>query len=123
MISYTVGYYVRPDGTSPARVWIAEQDKSVRPKIHARIEWLRKNGPKVEGTKSFEYIPGPDNGLWELRGVALGWRIVTYHDLDEGRYVLLNGFHKKKKKEQQSDFAKARKLLHEYQELGGFSNA
>ena len=119
---YRVVYYVRPDGTSPVRDWIANQDNSIRPNIRAKIEWLRKNGPKVEGTKSFEHIPGPDNGLWELRNVGLGWRIVTHHDLDEGRFVLLYGFRKKKKKVQRSDFAMARRLLHEYQELGGCSN-
>ena len=119
---YKVVYYARPDGTAPVRDWIAGQDNSVRPGIRAKIERLKEHGPKLEGTKSFEYISGPDVGLWELRDVGLGWRIVTYHDLKADRFVLLYGFRKKKKKEQQADFAVARKLLHEYQEFGGCSN-
>ncbi len=119
---YKVVYYVRPDGTAPVRDWIAKQDNSIRPKIRAKIEWLKEHGPEIEGTKSFEYIPGPDDGLWELRDVGWGWRIITYHDLKVGRFILLHGFRKKNKKEQQADFTIARKLLHEYQELGGCSN-
>src|SRR3989304_1528543 len=101
---YNICYYVRPTGASPVREWIARQDNSIRPNIRTKIEWLRKNGPKVEGTKSFAYISGPDKGLWELRDVGLGWRIVTYYDIEEGRYVLVFGFRKRNKKVQQSDF-------------------
>jgi phage-related protein len=119
---YKVVYYIRPDGTAPVRDWIAGLDNTIHPSIRAKIERLKEHGPKLKGTNSFEYIPGPDNELWELRDVGWGWRIVTYHDLNAGKFVLLHGFRKKKQKKQQADFTLARKLLHEYQELGGCSN-
>ncbi|MFH1087591.1 MAG: type II toxin-antitoxin system RelE/ParE family toxin [Chloroflexota bacterium] len=119
----SVVYHVRPDDSEPVRDWIYAQDGSVRPQIMVKIQRLRLYGQQLEGTKSLVPIRGPDAGLWELKGLGSGWRIVVYYDLSKDRFVLLHGFRKRgKKKDQEAHFAAARELLHEYQKFGGCSN-
>jgi hypothetical protein len=105
-------YYERPDGEKPARDWISAQDNSIKPNIYRKIEDLKSNGLDLLNTRAMDRISGPDNGFYELRNRALGWRIALYFNMKYQTFVLLYGWHKDNnfKKE----IARARDLLHEY---------
>ncbi len=109
---YKVIAYERPDGKQPARDWIVAQDNSIKPNIHRKLDDLRRNGPDILKTKSMDVIAGPDNGFYELRNSALGWRIAVYHNLKYQTFILLHGWHKDNNYER--EIQKSRELLHEY---------
>jgi hypothetical protein len=109
---YNVIPYTRPDGEQPVREWIDAQDNSIKPNIHRKVDDLRKNGPALLNTNSMDIISGPDNGFYELRNRALGWRIAVYYNLKRDIFVLLHGWHKDKNYKR--EIQRARDLLHEY---------
>jgi len=117
---WPVEYYTRPDGSQPAREWISEQDGSIRASIYARIETLGKEGLILRGNgilvsiipkrkKKDKFIPG----FYELKHRGKKWRLATYFDRKEGRFILLRGW-RKHSRIQIEDVDKARELLEEY---------
>ena len=117
---WLVEYYTRPDGSQPAREWISEQDGSIRASIYARIETLGKEGLILRGNgilvsiipkrkKKDKFIPG----FYELKHRGKKWRLATYFDRKEGRFILLRGW-RKHSRIQIEDVDKARELLEEY---------
>jgi hypothetical protein len=105
-------YYERPNGEKPAREWLCAQDNSVRPNIFRKLDDLRIKGLDLLKTHAMDLISGPDNGFYELRNRALGWRLAIYYNQKYDTFVLLHGWHKDKNYER--EIGKARVLLHEY---------
>lgn len=112
MQMYQVIPYTRPNGEQPARDWINAQDNSIKPNIRRKLDDLRKYGTDLIKTNAMDVIAGADNGLYELRNRALGWRIAVYHNLKYQTFILLHGWHKDNNYEREIE--RARYLLHEY---------
>jgi len=117
---WLVEYYTRPDGSQPAREWISEQDNSIRASIYAKIETLGKEGLILRGNgilvtikrkrkKKDKFIAR----FFELKHRGHKWRVATYFDQKEGKFILLRGW-RKHSRIQIGDVDKARELLEEY---------
>ena len=117
---WLVEYYTRPDGSQPAQEWISEQDNSIKRSIRDRIEKLRENGLllarngmlvpiKRKRKKKDKFIAG----FFELKHRGHKWRVATYFDQKEGKFILLRGW-RKHSRIQIGDVDKARELLEEY---------
>jgi len=122
---WPVEYYTRPDGSQPAREWISEQDNSIRDSIRDRIEKLEGNGLLLgrngmlvpirrKRKKRDKFIPG----FYELKHRGKKWRLATYYDRGQNKFILLCGW-RKHKKLQIEDVDKARELLEEYLTIKG----
>jgi hypothetical protein len=109
---YKVISYTRPDGEQPVRDWINAQDNSIKPNIRRKVDDLRKHGLSLLGTNAMDVILGQDNGFFELRNRALGWRIAVYYSLKSATFILLHGWHKDNN--YKKEIQRARILLHEY---------
>jgi hypothetical protein len=109
---YKVIPYTRPDGEQPVRDWINAQDNSIRPNIYRKVDDLRKHGLSLLGTNAMDIVSGPDNGFYELRNRALGWRIAVYCNLQSATFILLHGW--RKDNNYTREIQRARSLLHEY---------
>lgn len=111
---WSVKYYTRPNGHKPLTEWRDSQPKELRADVDARIRRLREEGIEtLIYTKMLDRIAGSDKDLYELRGVALKWRIAFYFDRPLNTFVLLHGWRKQKAKHKR-DIDQARRFLHEY---------
>lgn len=106
---YTIDYYTRPNGNQPARDWLFCLDKRLRAGIVAKIQYLEEHGLVLLGTKMLKSVKG-EHGLYELR--AGQCRVIAYYD-GGNKFVLLNGFLKKRGRER-GKIDEARSLLCEY---------
>jgi hypothetical protein len=104
--------YKRPNGEQPVRDWISSQDNGIKPNIYRKVDDLRKNGLSLLGTNIVDKLAGPDNGFYELRNRALGWRIAFYYHIKNDAFILLHGWHKDNNYKR--EIQRARSLLHEY---------
>lgn len=111
-------WYTRPNGRKPAKDWFDEQDNSIKPSIHVRIDRLKKEGLFLlqnEILKPIRERPGgrivPD--FYELRHISKKWRLAVYHDLKKSIFVLISGW-RKLRPIQQQDVDRALRLLNEY---------
>ena len=115
---YRLCYYVRPNGRCPCKEWREEQDQSIKPSIDARIEQLRRDGPKMLNTEMMVRITrrrARDHfaGFYELRHKGKKWRIAVYYSGETQTIVLLSGW-RKSQRLQKDDVENARMLLREY---------
>ena len=118
---WQVDYYTRPKGRQPAKEWIDNQDNSITPSIHARIQALRMEGillpdsmlvPIREIRRSrgrSSIIPG----FYELKDRGKKWRIATYHDLKKNMFLLFWGW-RKTRESPKREISRAISLLEEY---------
>ena len=109
---YTIDYYTRPNGDQPVANWFDTLDRQKRAVIKDKIQYLGEYGLVLLGTAMLKPVKG-ENDLYELIGGQS--RVIVYYDKGKGgnKFVLLNGFLKKRKREREK-IDEARFLLHEY---------
>lgn len=109
---YKIDYYTRPNGDQPVVDWLDRLDRKSWAVIEAKILYLEERGLELLGTKMLKPVRGERN-LYELKGGQC--RVIAYYDRRKGdnRFVLLNGFLKKRRREREQ-INEARSLLHEY---------
>lgn len=119
---WNVDYYARSNGRKPAKEWIDNQDNSITPSIHARIQALKMEGlllidnGMLVPIKEIRRRRGRSRiipGFYELKDRGKKWRIATYHNLKRDIFVLIWGW-RKTKESPERDIDKARRLLQEY---------
>ena len=106
-----IDYYKDEDGQQPVAEWRDGLDKSSRNNIGAKIGKLRLNGLELLNTNMLKRILGYEADLYELIGGR--YRIATYYDRRDDKFVLLHGF-KKTKQRETLQIEQARRLLHRY---------
>ena len=108
---YTIDYYTRPNGNQPARDWLFCLDKKLKAGIMAKIQYLEECGLELLGAKMLKPVKG-ENDLYELKSGQC--RVIVYYDTRKGhKFVLLNGFLKKGRRER-GKIDEARFLSREY---------
>jgi len=112
VIQHRVLYYTRPSGRQPVAKWRDQQSKLVRADVDAKRRKLAERGLGLLKTEMLDKLSG-DSDFYELRNVGLGWRIAVYFDRAINTFVLLHGF-RKQKRVQQQDIEQARRLLYDY---------
>lgn len=110
---WSTEYYRRPNGRQPLAKFCDRQPKDVQADIEARMRHLAERGLELLKTPMLVRIVGDDKDLYELRGVGLKWRVAVYFDRPLNKFVLLNGWRKKRGK-QVDEIERAHDLLHEY---------
>jgi len=108
---WSVEYYKTSMGRQPVAEWRDELDKSSRNNIAAKIEKLREKGLELLNTNMLTRILGYEADLYELIGGK--YRIATYYDRRDGKFVLLHGFKKTKQRETRQ-IEQAHRRLHRY---------
>lgn len=107
---YQVDYYTRPNGDQPIVDWIDKLEKRSRAVIMAKIQHLEEHGLQLLGTNMLKSVIG-EGHLYELVGGQC--RVIVYYDKQDNKFVLLNGFLKKRRREA-GQINEARDLLSEY---------
>ena len=110
---YTVKYFARHTGEEPLSLFLDELEAYNMAQYHkivTKIEKLEYEGLKLLNTQMMKRISNTDN-LYELRGGQC--RVLVYHDMSKGEFVLLNGFLKKGRRESR-EIEKGLRLLTEY---------
>ncbi|MGB5925294.1 MAG: type II toxin-antitoxin system RelE/ParE family toxin [Dehalococcoidia bacterium] len=107
---YTVDYYTRPNGQTPALEWIDSLNIHEQARILAKVDKLREEGLKLLQTNMMKPVVGRPN-LYELRGGQC--RMILYHEATSDKFVLLHGFLKKRQRETR-EILTACNLLDEY---------
>lgn len=109
---YKVVYYKRISGDQPIIDWLDKLDKRLRARIKAKIQCLEEHGLELLSTNMLKRVTGGSD-LYEL--VAGQSRVMVHYDKEKGdnRFVLLNGFLKKRMRETRH-IKEARYLLREY---------
>jgi len=113
LAAYEIHYYARPNGDQPTVNWLDKLDKRSRAGIMAKMQCLEEHGLQLLGTKMLKPIKGQSN-LYELVGGLRGQcRVIVYYDKEDNKFVLFNGFLKKRRREA-GQISEARDLLNEY---------
>ena len=115
---YSLYYYVRENGDCPCREWRDSQDGSIAPSIDARVEQLRRHGPKLLNTEMMCRVAAKKTserieGFYELRHEGKKWRIAVLYVARIEAFILLCGW-RKNQRVQPEDIAHARVLAREY---------
>jgi hypothetical protein len=115
---WKVEYYQRFNGREPAKDWKNEQDNSIKPSIDARVNMLRQEGLALIENKILEPIRESPGGklivnFYELRHVGKKWRLSVYYDSRKDSFILISGW-RKSQRIQQQDVDVAIRLLKEY---------
>lgn len=107
---YVVDYYTRPNGQTPAFEWINSLNMHQQTVILAKLYKLEEEGLKLLQTGMMKRIVGRSN-LYELIGGQC--RMILYHEVTSGKFLLLHGFLKKRQQETR-EILTACNLLDEY---------
>ena len=106
-----VVFYMKADGTEPAKEFLLSLNKKMRAKMLRTITLLANNGPLLREpcSKSLR------NGIFELRAkVGSDDFRVLYFFFSGSRAVLTNGFIKKTQKTPRSEIERALRYMNDY---------
>lgn len=118
VVRYKVIYFTKPSGRQPVARWRDTRSKRARADIDAKRRKLEERGLGLLKSEMLDKLSG-DSDFYELRNVSLKWRIAVYFDRAINTFVLLHGF-RKQKRVQQQDVEQARRLLYEYLAMRGY---
>ena len=108
---FDVKFYDKPDGTKPAKDFIAELEPKMRAKMLRMVDMLEKNGADLR----LPYSKHLDEGIFELRAkVGSNISRVLYFFVVGRRAVLTHGFIKKTDKTPPFEIQRAKNYRTEY---------
>lgn len=112
MEEYTVTFYVKGDGTSPAMDFIMSQNEKMQSKILSHVTLLAERGPNIHDDRISKALK---DGIFELRAqIATDETRVLYFFVKGKKVVLTNGFVKKTQKTPPQEIETAKKYREDY---------
>lgn len=111
---YFIEYYIDERGRQPVFEWQEGLDIRDESIIDAKIKKLGENGLMLLNTEMLDVIKGDDTDFYELKGgLNRQCRIAVYHDKRRNTFILLHGWKKKRRRDEQN-IERARVILHRY---------
>lgn len=112
---WRIEYFNETNGRQPVVEWLDELDKKTREYLRDKVVRLQQHGLTLLDTNMMRPIKGYGGNFYEIKYDK--YRIVLYHDITDGTFVLLHGF-KKERQRESKDIHTAYTRLHDYQSRG-----